>query len=1397
MPDLSGPAADAPDTITAAGLSVGDASEAYSDTVPAGDVVSQDPAPGTAVALDSAVSYVESLGVETVAVPDLSGPAADAPDTITAAGLSVGDASEAYSDTVPAGDVVSQDPAPGTAVALDSAVSYVESLGVETVAVPDLSGPAADAPDTITAAGLSVGDASEAYSDTVPAGDVVSQDPAPGTAVALDSAVSYVESLGVETVAVPDLSGPAADAPDTITAAGLSVGDASEAYSDTVPAGDVVSQDPAPGTAVALDSAVSYVESLGVETVAVPDLSGPAADAPDTITAAGLSVGDASEAYSDTVPAGDVVSQDPAPGTAVALDSAVSYVESLGVETVAVPDLSGPAADAPDTITAAGLSVGDASEAYSDTVPAGDVVSQDPAPGTAVALDSAVSYVESLGVETVAVPDLSGPAADAPDTITAAGLSVGDASEAYSDTVPAGDVVSQDPAPGTAVALDSAVSYVESLGVETVAVPDLSGPAADAPDTITAAGLSVGDASEAYSDTVPAGDVVSQDPAPGTAVALDSAVSYVESLGVETVAVPDLSGPAADAPDTITAAGLSVGDASEAYSDTVPAGDVVSQDPAPGTAVALDSAVSYVESLGVETVAVPDLSGPAADAPDTITAAGLSVGDASEAYSDTVPAGDVVSQDPAPGTAVALDSAVSYVESLGVETVAVPDLSGPAADAPDTITAAGLSVGDASEAYSDTVPAGDVVSQDPAPGTAVALDSAVSYVESLGVEQVEVPDVRELSRSDATATIEAAGLGVGEILERTNANVPADAAVKTEPAAGEMVDVGSAVTLTMSMGPKQVDVPDVAGLAEADAIAQIEAAELTPGSKSQANSDSVAAGSVVGTNPAAGTTVDAKSTVDYVVSLGVEQVTVPDLVDLTEADATAALESAGLATGSAATAFDEAIVAGNVVSQDPAAGSDVDKGSTVDYVVSEGPTPFVQVPAVRDLSAADAVAAIEGAALVVGDTLTQAHEKVAAGDAIKTDPAEGEDVLQGSSLVLYVSSGSKLRTIPDVSGQTAADAQAALEAEDLTVSAEERTNAKVAKGNAVKTEPAAGTEVEVGDAVTLVVSKGPKQVAIPDVVGLPRAEARSTITGSELKVGDETVAEDTAPVNTVIAQDPAPGGEADKNSTVDITVSSGPPQVVIPEVKNTPVAEAQATLEGEGLVVSTQERNNASIDAGNAVKTEPAAGKPVELGSDVVLVVSKGPKPAVVPDVAGLKTGAATTAITDAGLVVGAEAAVEDAAAANTVIAQDPPAGSETSIGSAVDLTISSGPPSVEIPEVKNTPAAEAQATLEGLGLVVESQERSHASVAAGNAVKTEPAAGQVVPRRLRCPADRQQGPEDGHGPGCIRERPGCSRNGHHRCQAHGRHHRGRRRRCACGHGPGSGPGRGHRGTPR
>jgi len=250
---------------------------------------------------------------------------------------------------------------------------------------------------------------------------------------------------------------------------------------------------------------------------------------------------------------------------------------------------------------------------------------------------------------------------------------------------------------------------------------------------------------------------------------------------------------------------------------------------------------------------------------------------------------------------------------------------------------------------------------------------------------------------------------------------------------------------------------------------------------------------------------------------------------------------------------------------------------------------------------------------------------------------------------------------------------------------------------------------------------------VPDVVGSKKGAAATAITDAGLVVGAEEMVEDGAPSNTVIGQDPAATSEVPAGSSVNLTISSGPPSVEIPAVKNTPAIEAQGALEGLGLVVETVERSNASVAAGDAVKTEPAAGELADVGSTVTLTVSKGPKQIAVPSIVGLKKGAANSAITDAGLKVGETTTVEDLAAANTVIAQDPAADSTVDQNSLVNYTISSGPPLVEIPAVKNESEARAVNALEGLGLVVETEQRSNATVAAGDAVKTDPAAGEMA----------------------------------------------------------------------
>ncbi len=563
-----------------------------------------------------------------------------------------------------------------------------------TATVPDVVGRTETAAaSAISAVGLTVGTVTRAFNATVPEDNVISQNPAGGTSAAVGSAVSLVVSRGPEPqspqmVEVPDVIGETeASASGAIAAAGLTVGTVTREFHATAPEGQVMSQDPVGGTSVAMDSAVNLVVSRGPEPdpVAVPDVVGMTqAEAVAAIEAAGLTVGTVTREFHATAPEGQVMSQDPAGGTSVAMGSAVNLVVSRGPEPdpVAVPDVIGMAeAEAVAAIEAADLAVGALTQDYSDTVPEGHVISQDPAGGAQVLPGSAVNLLVSRGPEPdpVAVPEVVGMTeAVAVAAIEAADLTVGAVTREFHATVPEGQVISQNPAGGTQVLPGSAVSLLVSMGPEPdpVTVPDVVGETeASASSAISGAGLTVGTITREFHATVPEGQVISQNPAGGAQVLPGSAVSLVVSMGPEPdpVAVPDVIGMTeADAVAAIEAADLTVGAVSEAYSDTVPEGHVISQNPAGGAEVLPGSAVDLVVSMGPEPdpVAVPDVIGMTeADAVVAIEAADLTVGAISEGYSDTVPEGHVISQDPAGGAEVLPGSEVDLVVSKGPQPI--------------------------------------------------------------------------------------------------------------------------------------------------------------------------------------------------------------------------------------------------------------------------------------------------------------------------------------------------------------------------------------------------------------------------------------------------------------------------------------------------------------------------------------------------------------------------------------------------------------------------------------------------------------------------------------------------------------------------------------------------------
>ena len=206
---------------------------------------------------------------------------------------------------------------------------------------------------------------------------------------------------------------------------------------------------------------------------------------------------------------------------------------------------------------------------------------------------------------------------------------------------------------------------------------------------------------------------------------------------------------------------------------------------------------------------------------------------------------------------------------------------------------------------------------------------------------VTVPNVVNQTQAAASTAITGAGLAVGAVTQQSSATVTAGNVISQNPVAGVGVAAGSSVNLVVSTGPVPtpgpVPVPNVVSQTQTLATQTITGAGLVLGTVTQRSSTTVPAGSVISQSPAAGTSVSLGSAVALVVSTG--PVAVPNVVNLTQAAATTAINGAGLALGAVSQQSSATVPSGSVISQNPAAGTSVAAGSAVALVVSTGPVP--------------------------------------------------------------------------------------------------------------------------------------------------------------------------------------------------------------------------------------------------------------------------------------------------------------------------------------------------------------------------------------------------------------------------------------------------------------------------
>ena len=235
------------------------------------------------------------------------------------------------------------------------------------------------------------------------------------------------------------------------------------------------------------------------------------------------------------------------------------------------------------------------------------------------------------------------------------------------------------------------------------------------------------------------------------------------------------------------------------------------------------------------------------------------------------------------------------------------------------------------------VPSGRVVSQDPEAGEKIRTGKTVSVVLSMGEEKIEVPKLTGITLDQATFFLAKADLNVGEITREYSDRLEADTVISQNPPANDNVSKGTSVDLMVSKGPRPIRVPDVIGKTSSEATAEITREQLKV-IKSEEFSDSVEEGRVIRMSPPAGTSIEKDGAVSIVVSKGPELIDVPDLDDMSEADAKAELESRGFVV-QVKNGISEPEKYGKVVSQSPQSGEKAIKGTTVTIWIGEEPPP--------------------------------------------------------------------------------------------------------------------------------------------------------------------------------------------------------------------------------------------------------------------------------------------------------------------------------------------------------------------------------------------------------------------------------------------------------------------------
>ncbi|WP_455220439.1 PASTA domain-containing protein [Kaarinaea lacus] len=438
---------------------------------------------------------------------------------------------------------------------------------------------------------------------------------------------------------------------------------------------------------------------------------------------------------------------------------------------------------------------------------------------------------------------------------------------------------------------------------------------------------------------------------------------------------------------------------------------------------------------------------------------------------------------------------------------------------------------------------------------------------------VQTPDV--VGNSEATALESLNDLELEVTVNRINANAPIDEVLEQDPPAGEEIEVGQSVTITVSDG---ISVPNLVGMASDDASQTATDSNLTPLISYQ--NDIAPINEVISQSVVSNSNVNPGTEIMLVVSMGVA---VPHVIGMSRADAAAALIERGFEV--AENHVNSSAAIDTVINQNHAAGTNLNFGSTIIITVSNG----VTVPDVTGQNLLNARSILTSLGFIIVEN--RVSDRAPIDNVINQSPPGNTNVNAGITITLVVSEG---MLVPDVVGMEQTQAINILTDLGFSVSINPTENA-APRNEVLEQNPKSGSYQNYGAGIAINVSRG---IAVPDVVGLSRVDAVAELTSRGLGV-NEVHMNNSAPVDIVFAQTLA-GQYVSAGTVVDLGISDG---LVVPDVIGMNVNDATSLLRSLGFFVDIAEVDDPTQVTDQVFNQNPGSGTQTDGAVTVTLSV--------------------------------------------------------------------------------------------------------------------------------------------------------------------------------------------------